>query len=167
MATKKKKQKKSGSSSSSKAEKKLQRTVEKLSRRLDAAEADAKQWRKKAKKHQEVASGAKDESSRLRKRLDKATVPEQAATPPPVVAAPAKKAPAKKTAPAKKAPAKKATAKKAPAKKAPAKKAPAKTASAGGPDATWTLTALRAEARSRGLSGYSRASKSQLLARLS
>jgi hypothetical protein len=35
-----------------------------------------------------------------------------------------------------------------------------------GPDDSWTVTALRAEARSRGLAGYSRKSKAELLAAL-
>jgi hypothetical protein len=37
---------------------------------------------------------------------------------------------------------------------------------ASAPDATWTVTALRAEARSRGVAGYSRKTKAQLLADL-
>ncbi|UDY24945.1 hypothetical protein [Nocardioides sp. Kera G14] len=39
--------------------------------------------------------------------------------------------------------------------------------SAGGPDETWTLAALRAEAKERGVTGYSRKSKAELLALLS
>ena len=62
------KKKKSGKSS--KAEQKLESAVKKLRRRLDAAESDAKQWRRKAKKHKAKAADAKAESTRLRNRSE-------------------------------------------------------------------------------------------------
>jgi DNA-binding protein HU-beta len=84
---------------------------------------------------------------------------------------PAKKAAASK-ATAKRTTARKTTARKTSAKKMPAQKTAAqKTATrspdrSARPDDSWTVTALRSEARRRGLTGYSRRSKAQLVAEL-
>ena len=48
----------------------------------------------------------------------------------------------------------------------PAKRSRAASGSASGPDASWTVAELRAEAKRRGVTGYSRKTKSQLLAAL-
>jgi hypothetical protein len=137
-----------------KAERELKATVKKLRRRLDSAESATERWRGKAKKHKANAAKATAESGRLRKRLE-ATSAEKAGS---------KQAPAATVGPARSAPASKAPgAKRAPAEKAAAGPAFVRSTA---PDATWTLAALRAEARARGLSGYSRSSKAALLAQL-
>jgi hypothetical protein len=48
----------------------------------------------------------------------------------------------------------------------PAKRSRAASRSASGPNASWTVAELRAEAKRRGVTGYSRKTKSQLLAAL-
>jgi hypothetical protein len=86
--------------------------------------------------------------------------------------APAEKSPAEKS-PAKKSPAKKSPAKKSPAKKSPAAKTPSTAAPRAGaspttatPSSSWTVADLRAEAKRRGLTGYSSKTKAQLLSQL-
>lgn len=176
--------KKNKESGRSKVEKDLRATVKKLRRRLDSAESAVERWRAKATKHKSRSAAAQAESEELRERLDQAMAARPAQAPTKAaVKTPAKaavKTPAKA---AVKAPAKGAT---KPAAKAstraskrpaatPAAKPTARTtaktsrrpaATRTGPDESWTLSALRAEARSRGLTGYSRESKARLLARL-
>lgn len=130
------KKKKSGKTP--KAERELKATVKKLRSRLDAAESATDRWRDKARKHKANAATATAESGRLRKRLEKGS---------------AESGPATKAADPKSGRPRKAAA------KTPAARSDT-------PDATWTLAALRAEARTRGLSGYSRSTKAQLLVRL-
>jgi lysophospholipase len=160
-----KKNKKSGRS---KVEKDLRATVKKLRRRLDSAESAVERWRAKATKHKSRSAAAQAESEQLRERLDQAMAARPAQAPTKAaVKTPAKaavKTPAKA---AVKAPAKRATKPAAkPTARTTAKTSRRPAATRTGPDESWTLSALRAEARSRGLTGYSRESKARLLARL-
>jgi hypothetical protein len=159
--------KKSGKSDG--AVKDLKAKVAKLRRRLDTAEVAIDRWRSKARKHKANAASAQAETERLRKRLDRETAPSAPATSAPrktaTKTAPRKattkttpKKPATKTAPRKAA--------KRPSTSPAARPAAGPSAADGAPDATWTLSALRAEAKRRQLTGYSRATKAQLLTRL-
>jgi hypothetical protein len=132
-------------------ERELKAEIKRLKARLAVAEKSAATWKARAKNHKSSAAGAKSELSTLRRTLKKAEASTKkwrdrakAVLPssPAATAAPA--APAADPAPVE--------------IMAPA--APSV------PDDTWTLTALRAEARARKLPGYSRKSKADLLAEL-
>ncbi len=117
-------------------EKELKAAVKRLRSQLAAAEKSAEKWRSRAKAHQADVKGALGELTAVRHRLDQAT------------ASAAKWKDRVR------------------ASRPPAAAPVAPTGPATGPDETWTVTALRAEARSRGLPGYSRKSKAELLADL-
>jgi hypothetical protein len=134
-----------GSKRSASDDKDLKATVEKLRSRLDKAEASAKRWKKEARRQKQAAAQSDRQVKKLSKRLDKASrpaeSPEDGSRPkvvtPQVVVNP---------------------------EAASATDAPASAAIS--PDATWTVLQLRAEARSRGLTGLSRKSKAELLSAL-
>ena len=120
-------------------EKQLKGTVKKLKSQLAAAEKSAEKWKAWAKEQQSKAAGTKSELTDARRRLAKAEA--------------------------------RAAKWKDRARAASAVVAPVPPPAVAGrsttPDDTWTVTALRAEARARGLPGYSRKTKVQLLAELS
>ena len=121
------------------SEKELAAAVKKLKAQLADAERSAERWKARAKDQRSKATGRKAELALARRRLEKAEAN----------AAKWKgRAAARVVMPA------------AP----PPEPAGAPVA---GPDDTWTVPALRAEARARGLRGYSRKTKAQLLAELS
>ena len=152
--------KKKNASASRAADKELIAKLTKARAKREEAEASAQKWKKRAQARRKDVKRLQAELDDVRRQLATAEASVRGA------------AGATTTAPAKKAPARKAPARKAPAKKSPAKKAPVTRAGtrsrgqAARADDSWTLTALRAEARSRGLAGYSRKSKAQLLAAL-
>ena len=123
------------------AEKQLRAAVKKLRAQLAAAEKQAEKWRERAKDHKSVASGVKTELSAVRRRLEKA---EASVRKWKDRASPAASTPSTRS----------------------AKPAPAAPSVHSLPDDSWTVTALRAEARRRGLTGYSRKTKADLLAEL-
>ena len=120
-------------------EKQWKARVRKLEARLASAEKSAGKWKTRAKQHQTDAAGLKSELTTVRRRLDKAT------------ASAAKWKDRAKAAPS------------APARRPGPRTTPE---TAAGPDESWTVTRLRAEARARGIAGYSRKTKAQLLADL-
>lgn len=125
----------------------------KLRAQLAAAERSAEKWRARAKAQKSSASGAKSEASTLRRSLAKAEASVTKWKDRAKAALPTSEPRSGPTmAPAGAA--------------APVETPPAETMSPSRPDDTWTLTALRAEARARGLPGYSRKPKAQLLAEL-
>ena len=126
-------------SQSDPVEKQWKARLKKLEARLASAEKSAGKWKTRAKKHQADAAGLKSELTAVRRRLDKAT------------ASAAKWKDRAKAAPS------------APAPQLAPRTAPETVA---GPDESWTVTRLRAEARARGVAGYSRKTKAQLLADL-
>jgi predicted nucleic acid-binding Zn-ribbon protein len=153
------------------AEKELTAKLAKARTKRKEAEASEQKWKKRAKALRQDVTGLQTELDDVGRRLATAEASLRGAGATTGTTAPATRAAATKAA-AKRAPAKKTPAKKTPAKKTPAKKAPAKKAETPArsgsvrPDDSWTVTALRAEARSRGLAGYSRKTKDQLLAEL-
>jgi peptidoglycan hydrolase CwlO-like protein len=126
-------------SQSDAVEKQWKARVKKLEARLASAEKSAGKWKTRAKKHQTDAAGLKSELTAVRRRLDKAT------------ASAAKWKDRAKAAPS------------APSRRPAPRTAPE---TAARPDESWTVTRLRAEARARGVAGYSRKTKAQLLADL-
>jgi peptidoglycan hydrolase CwlO-like protein len=128
-------------SQSDAVEKKARARIRKLEAWLASAEKSAGKWKARAKKHQTDAAGLKSELTAVRRRLEKAT------------ASAAKWKDRAKAAP--------------PSMPRPERTAPAvSTTAPTGPDESWTVTRLRAEARARGVAGYSRRTKAQLLADL-
>ena len=121
------------------AERQLKATVKKLKAQLAGAEKSAEKWKARAKEQQSKAAGTRSELTATRRRLAKA------------------EARASKW---------KGRARAALVAGAPVPP-PAVAGRSATPDDTWTVTALRAEARTRGLPGYSRKTKVQLLAELS
>jgi len=134
----------------SSAEKELKAAVKKLRSQLAAAEKSAQKWKSRAKAYQSDAAGAKAELAAVRRRLDKAAASAtkwkgraksagrtSAAPPAPVVDPSHDSDPALEAVPV-----------------------PVPGAA---PDDSWTVTRLRAEARARGVAGYSRKTKVQLL----
>jgi chromosome segregation ATPase len=127
------------------AEKELKGEVKKLRGQLAAAEKSAEKWKSRAKSHQSDAKGTKAELTAVRRRLDKASA-----------------SAAKWKSRATSAQLPDATTETAPAPAVePASESAATTPTA--PDESWTVTRLRAEARTRGVAGYSRKTKAQLL----
>jgi hypothetical protein len=120
------------------AEKQLKAALKKLQAQLSAAEKTAEKWKSRAKDHRSLAAGAKTELTAVRRRLAKS---EAAAT--------RWKGRAQPSAP--------------PAGPTPLAAVPDISTT---PDDSWTVTRLRAEARRRGVAGYSRKSREQLLAEL-
>lgn len=148
-------------------EKDLRAKLKKVRAQLSVAEKSAEKWKHRARKQQKDAASLTSELTAVRRRAAKA---ESAAEKWKGRATSAGTTPAA----APKAEAPKAEAPKAAAPKAaaPAPAAPAASSQAASPgrattpDDSWTVTALRAEARSRGVAGYSRKTKAQLLADL-
>lgn len=125
------------------ADKDLKKTLKKLRSQLDRADARADKWRKKAVQLEKSAAKSQAEVKKLTKRLDKASRTGRQSSAddsssPTVAPIPAVAADAPDTA-----------------------------ESDGGPSSDWTVVQLRAEARSRGLTGLSGKSKAQLLEALS
>jgi hypothetical protein len=140
--------------------KKLEGRVKKLEAAVASAEAKAAKWMKRAKKDRADAEASSARVSKLEKKLAKAQQP----APKTSVGAPRPTLAVAPDAPAQSdevAPPVEVVAIETPAEPAPGP------ASKGSPDDSWTVTALRAEARSRGLAGYSRKSKAELLSALS
>jgi lysophospholipase len=121
------------------AEKRLKAAVKKLRAQLAAAESQAQKWKERAKDRKSVAAGAKTELTKVRRRLAKAEASLRKWKDRPRTTASAPPAP---------------------------EPAPAAPSSHPLPDDSWTVAALRAEARRRGLTGYSRKTKAELLAEL-
>jgi hypothetical protein len=137
------------------AERELKAEIKKLKARLAAAEKSAETWKERAKDHKSSAAGANSELSAMRRSLKKAEAStkkwkDRAKA---ALASSSAAAAAPVAAPAAAA-----------ADPAPVEIMAPTTPST--PDETWTLTALRAEARARKLPGYSRKSKADLLAEL-
>lgn len=141
MATKKKQGKGS-------VDKELKAAVRRLRSQLAAAEKSAEKWKSRAKAHRSDAVGAKAELTAVRRRLDKA-------------AASATKWKGR----ARSGRSQTATTGSVPAPVVAAA-AESATTTPTAPDDAWTVTRLRAEARARGVAGYSRKTKDQLLAEL-
>lgn len=158
------KKQKSGATSRDKEHKaitaKLEARVKKLEAALESAEAKAAQWKKKAKKDRADAAASSAKASKLEKKLDKArrSVPKASVGVSRPTLAVAPDAPAQ---PDEVAPPVEVVEVETPVESAPS------AASKAGPDDSWTVTALRAEARARGIAGYSRKSKAELIAALS
>jgi hypothetical protein len=138
------------------AEDQLKAGAKKLQAQLGTVEKAAGKLASKAKERLPAPSDVKTDLPGVRRRLQKATasVAKRKGRAGP---APAAKAPATTASPSK------ASASKASASKASASKASARSSS---PDASWTVADLRAEAKRRGLTGYSGKTKAQLLAQL-
>jgi chromosome segregation ATPase len=135
---KKTKKKKSASS----IDKKSKGEVTKLRAQLAAAEKSAEKWKTRATSSKAERAGLKTQLTAVRRQLAKAEA-----------RAARWKDRATSSAPSPAA--------------APEPVASASPASgAAGPDESWTVTRLRAEARTRGVAGYSRKTKAQLLADL-
>jgi peptidoglycan hydrolase CwlO-like protein len=122
----------------------LRAVVKKLRSQLAKAEKSAEKWKSRAKAHQSDAAGLKAELTVVRRRLDKATASAtkwkgRARSAAPASTSAAAAEPASTTAPERGA------------------------VSGAAPDDSWTVTRLRAEARARGVAGYSRKTKEQLL----
>jgi lysophospholipase len=130
------------------AEKQLKAAVKKLQVQLAAAEKSAEKWRARARDNKSVSASIKAELASVRRRLEKAEGAvlkwkdraRRPATRAPLTAVPDPPAPAAETA------------------------TTTGSGAAATPDESWTVAALRAEARSRGITGYSRKSKAELLA---
>jgi lysophospholipase len=123
------------------AEKQLKAAVKRLRSQLAAAEKQAEKWKARAKDHKSVASGVRTELGTVRRRLEQA------------------EASMRKWKDRGGPTAARSTA-------AVSEPAPGAPRAGSRPDDSWTVTALRAEARRRGLTGYSRKSKADLLAEL-
>lgn len=127
-------------SKGSSSEKKLRSTIKKLEAKLESANAETARWKKESKRQRAAASASQASVTRLEKRLTKAkrsagkSGPRHVAQPLPSTT--------------------EVTHEETPV-------------SADGltpaPDAGWTVVRLRAEARSRGLTGVSRKSKADLI----
>jgi hypothetical protein len=136
----------SGKKPSASAAKQHKATVKKLRAKLRRADAKAERWKKKAGRLEKTAAESQAQVKKLNKRLEKA--PREAEQ----WQAPANEAPSDL---AIEMPLEESTA----VDSLPALDSqPAAT-----PDASWTVIELRAEARSRGLSGLSGKTKAQLL----
>ena len=134
------------------AEKQLRAAVKKLQGQLAAAEKSAEKWKARAKEGRSVTAGVKSELAAVRRRLEKSELSvtkwrDRARKRAPVGAAPS--GPAAATSPA-----------------TSSASVSAGSVPSGDPDDSWTVTALRAEARRRGITGYSRKTKAALLAEL-
>jgi hypothetical protein len=143
-------------SASSSAEKQLKAAVKKLKSQLAAAEKSAEKWKARAQDRKAVASSIKAELAGVRRRLEKAEASvlkwkDRASQPVARTHLAAVPDPAP-------------TAVVADAGADPVTGAVTGTSTV--PDESWTVTALRAEARSRGISNYSRKSKAELVAEL-
>ena len=127
------------------AKQELEAEVKKLRARLASAEKSAGKWKTRAKAHGKSLAGLKGEVTAVRRKLEKAE------------GNVAKWRGRAKAQPAAAVP---------PEPAATPTPAPTPTGRATGPDDSWTVTRLRAEARARGVVGYSRKTKAQLIADL-
>lgn len=136
--------------------KKLEARVKKLEAAVESAEAKTAQWKKKAKKDRADAAASSTKVSQLEKKLEKArrSAPKASVGVSRPTLAVAPDAPDQSAEAA------------APAEVAPQVESVPTAASTAGPDDSWTVTALRAEARTRGIAGYSRKTKAELLSAL-
>jgi hypothetical protein len=137
--------KKKGKSS---GEKELKAAAKKLRSQLAAAEKSAQKWKSRAKANRSDAVGAKAELTAVRRRLDKAAASAMKWK------GRAKSAPAAPPAPV------------VEPVEATGGVPEAAAVPGAAPDDSWTVTRLRAQARARGVAGYSRKTKVQLLADL-
>ncbi len=149
--------------SSRRVTKKLEARVKKLEAAVASAEAKAAKWMKRAKKDRADAAASSARVSKLEKKLAKAQQPAPKASvgvsrPTLAVAPDAPDKPDEPRPRPPRPPRSSRSSRRSSPPPAPAAKA--------GPDDSWTVTALRAEARTRGLAGYSRKSKAELLAAL-
>jgi septal ring factor EnvC (AmiA/AmiB activator) len=131
------------------ADKDLKKTVKKLRTQLDRADTKAGKWKKKSDQLQKSLTQSEAKVKKLSKRLDKATrtaetSPADDTTSPTVAPIPAVAQPV--TEPV-----------------TEVAEVSDTSQDAAGPDESWTVVQLRAEARSRGLTGLSGKSKAQLL----
>jgi septal ring factor EnvC (AmiA/AmiB activator) len=143
-------------SASGAAEKQLKAAVKKLQSQLAAAEKSAEKWKARAQDRKAVASGIKAELAAVRRRLEKAEASvlkwkDRASRPVARTHLTAVPDPAPTA---------------AVADAGSVSGAGSVPSSSTVPDDSWTVTALRAEARRRGISNYSRKTKAQLLVEL-
>jgi hypothetical protein len=124
-------------------EKKLKARVKELRSKLAKAEASAKRWKKEAGRLREAAAQSEGQVKKLSKRLEKASRAAESSEP-------SKPKVPERTSLATQ----------------PMSTTDISQSAATCPDASWTVLQLRAEARSRGLTGLSRESKAELLSAL-
>ncbi len=123
----------------SSSEKQLKATVKRLEAKLERADARAARWKKKAKKERAAAASAKKRVSTLETRLTKARRTPRQPSGSHNVEVPAAVS---------------------------TQGATPNTEPTNTPDASWTVVELRAEARSRGLTGLSGKSKAEIITAL-
>ncbi len=119
--------------------KQLRATVKRLEAKFKRADAKATRWKKKAKQYEAAAASSSARASKLEAKLAKARRPTGQSHASPGVEVPAV----------------------VPSESAISTVQPTNT-----PNDSWTVVELRAEARSRGLTGLSRKSKAELIAAL-
>lgn len=126
---------------SSSSEKQLKSTVKRLEAKLERADAKAARWKKEAKRQEAALSSSQARVIRIDKKLSKTR--RRASQPIAVreVVPPSAEADPQET--------------------SVSTGAPTST-----PDASWTVAQLRAEARSRGMTGLSRKPKAEIIAAL-
>jgi len=139
------------------AEKELKAAVEKLRAQLAAAEKSAEKWRSRAKASKSDAAGLKSQLAAVRRRLAKAeaSVEKWKGRAKSALALPAAAA-ARALASTPAAPVVALVPDPDSGESTPPTE----------PDESWNVTRLRAEARARGIPGYSRKTKDQLLTEL-
>lgn len=126
---------------SSSSKKKLEATVKRLEAKLGRADAKAARWKQEAKQHESALASSQ---ARIKKLSDELT--QQRAAPQPTASRRAKQP--------------------SPTRGTSTRTRVSTDTRSSGPDASWTLAQLRAEARSRGLTGLSGKKKAEVLAAL-
>ncbi|HYO32579.1 MAG TPA: hypothetical protein VES21_06995 [Nocardioidaceae bacterium] len=126
---------------SSPSKKKLAATVERLEAKLERADAKAARWKQQAKQHESALASSQ---ARIEKLSDELT--DKRAAPQPTATRRAKQP--------------------SPTQGTSTRTKVSTGTRSSGPDASWTLSQLRAEARSRGLTGLSGKKKAEVLAAL-
>ena len=126
---------------SSSSEKQLKSTVKKLEAKLARADAKAARWKKEAKRQQAAVASSQARVTELRKKLSKARRSARHPITTRAVALP-------------------------PAEAVPQETTVSAEAAGSTPDASWTVAQLRAEARSRGVTGLSGKSKAEIITAL-
>ena len=151
------------------ADKDLKKTVKKLRSQRDRADAKAEKWKKKARKLEKSAAQSDAQVKKLTKRLDKATRTSKDSTVGDTSSSTVAPIPAVAAEPADVPEAVDMDGIDTEATQGEGidTEAPDASEAAVGPDESWTVVQLRAEARSRGLTGLSGKSKAQLLEALS
>jgi len=140
------------------AEKELKAQVKKLRSRLEASDAKVARWKKKADRFEKAAAASQAEAKKLKKRnrrLERVSQP--AETPSAAAVDEPAELPGLEVVD-------EPTTDLSPDLSTDLSTEPSDSGSA--PDASWTVVQLRAEARSRGLTGLSGKSKAELLAAL-